>query len=107
MHVPPVSLTGMPGGSGHNAFGLVPIGPRNAKPPSLPCARTNGYTIHLSGLPELVEWQSRMRIFGAVGLGLTIVVLKVLVPRVFAGLEDTLVQFFGLAQNMLDQNEWR
>jgi len=48
---------------------------------------------------------SDMRIFGAVGLAITIIVLQWLMPRVFAGLEQTLVQFFHLAQVSLTHAE--
>lgn len=40
----------------------------------------------------------RMRIFRAVGLAIAIVVLQYLTPKIYAGFEDTLVQFFHLAQ---------
>ncbi len=46
-----------------------------------------------------------MRILGAIGLGLTIIVLQTLMPRVFHGLEQTLVQFFELAQVTLAHAE--
>lgn len=46
-----------------------------------------------------------MRILGALGLGLTIIVLQTLMPRVFMGLEKTLVQFFELAQVTLTHAE--
>ncbi len=46
-----------------------------------------------------------MRIFGAIGLALTIIVLQTLMPRVFHGLEQTLVQFFELAQVTFAQAE--
>ena len=42
--------------------------------------------------------QNSMRILGAIGLGLTIIVLQTLMPRVFHGLEQTLVEFLQLAQ---------
>jgi len=42
-----------------------------------------------------------MRIFGAVGLALTIVALKLLMGDVFAALEQTLLQFFEVAQEAL------
>jgi len=46
-----------------------------------------------------------MRILGAIGLGLTMLVLEILMPRVFMGLEQTLVQLFHLAQVALVQAE--
>lgn len=42
-----------------------------------------------------------MGIFKALGLGLTIVILKLLMPDVMSGLEGTLAQFFGLTQSLL------
>ena len=46
-----------------------------------------------------------MRILGAIGLGMTIVVLRLLVPEVYAGLEGALVQFFETAQVLLAHAE--
>ena len=41
-----------------------------------------------------------MGIFKALGLGLTIVILKLLMPDVVSGLEGTLTSFFGLTQTI-------
>jgi len=43
-----------------------------------------------------------MAIFGAIGLGLTIVILKNLVEPIFMELEETLIQLFVTVQSMLD-----
>ncbi len=42
-----------------------------------------------------------MGIFKALGLGLTIVVLKLLMPGMMSGLEGTLTAFFGLTETIL------
>jgi len=42
-----------------------------------------------------------MGIFRAIGLGLTIVILKLLLPDVMSGFEGTLAQFFGLTETIL------
>jgi len=42
-----------------------------------------------------------MGIFRAIGLGLVIIILKFLMPVVFAGLENTLVVFFDTTQSVL------
>ena len=42
-----------------------------------------------------------MGIFKAIGLGIAIVVLKLLVPDVMSGIEATLVSFFKLTQLLL------
>lgn len=42
-----------------------------------------------------------MKILRAVGLGLTIIMLQFLVPRIFAGFENTLLMFFGTLQTSL------
>jgi hypothetical protein len=42
-----------------------------------------------------------MGIFKALGLGLTIVILKLLMPDVMSGFEGTLSAFFGLTQTLL------
>jgi hypothetical protein len=42
-----------------------------------------------------------MKILRVVGLGLTIVMLKFLVPKVFMGLENTLLVFFETIQTVL------
>ena len=42
-----------------------------------------------------------MGIFRAIGLGLTIVILKLLLPDVMSGFEGTLAQFFGLTKTIL------
>jgi hypothetical protein len=39
-----------------------------------------------------------MKIMRAVGLGLLIITLKFLVPRIFAGIENTLLSFFDTLQ---------
>lgn len=41
-----------------------------------------------------------MGIWKALGLGLTIVILKLLMPDVVSGLEGTLASFFGLTQTI-------
>ena len=42
-----------------------------------------------------------MGIFKALGLGLTIVILKLLMPDVMSGFEGTLTAFFGVTQSIL------
>ncbi len=42
-----------------------------------------------------------MGIFKAVGLGLTLVILKLLLPDVMNGFEGTLAAFFSLTQTIL------
>ncbi len=42
-----------------------------------------------------------MGIFKALGLGLTILILKLLMPDVMSGLEGTLSAFFGVTQAIL------
>lgn len=42
-----------------------------------------------------------MKILGAVGLALTIIVLKFLTPAVYRGLEDTLLAFFSTLQGIM------
>lgn len=42
-----------------------------------------------------------MGIFRALGLGVAIVILKLLVPEVMNGLEGTLVAFFGVTELVL------
>jgi len=42
-----------------------------------------------------------MGIFKALGLGLTIVILKLLMPDVMSGFEGTLSAFFGVTQMIL------
>lgn len=44
-----------------------------------------------------------MGIFRAIGLGVAIVILKLLMPAVMSGLEGTLSMFFGVTQLMLAQ----
>lgn len=39
-----------------------------------------------------------MKILRVVGLGLLIIVLKFLVPQIFAGIQDVLLTFFGTLQ---------
>lgn len=41
--------------------------------------------------------------FRAIGFGITLVVIRVMMPEVFSGLEDTLVKFFQVIQDMLGQ----
>lgn len=45
-----------------------------------------------------------MKILGAVGLGLTIIVLKFLTPAIYRGLEDTLLAFFSTLQSIMALN---
>lgn len=47
-----------------------------------------------------------MGIFRAVGLGVAIVILKLLMSAVMSGFEGTLSAFFGVAQLMLAQVEY-
>lgn len=42
-----------------------------------------------------------MGVFRAVGLGIGIIVLKLLLPDVMSGIEGTLVAFFGVTQLIL------
>ncbi len=42
-----------------------------------------------------------MKILRAVGLGITIIMLQFLVPRLFAGFENTLLAFFNTLQATL------
>ncbi len=42
-----------------------------------------------------------MKIFGALGLGLALVILKSIMPDVMSGFEGTLVSFFGITQSVL------
>ncbi len=42
-----------------------------------------------------------MKILRAIGLGLTIIMLKFLIPQVFAGFENTLLVFFDVLQSVL------
>jgi hypothetical protein len=42
-----------------------------------------------------------MKILRAVGLGITIIMLQFLVPRLFAGFENTLLAFFDTLQSTL------
>lgn len=46
-----------------------------------------------------------MRILGAVGLGLAILILRSLLPDVFQAFENTLLQFFDLAGILLDKTQ--
>ena len=48
----------------------------------------------------------RMGIFKALGLGIAIVVLKLLMPEVFSGLEGALVAVFGLVQTMMSNMQY-
>lgn len=47
-----------------------------------------------------------MGIFKALGLGIAIVVLKLLMPEVFSGLEGTLVAVFGLVQTIMSNMQY-
>ncbi|OHA47101.1 MAG: hypothetical protein A3A80_01630 [Candidatus Terrybacteria bacterium RIFCSPLOWO2_01_FULL_44_24] len=58
--------------------------------------------VKVGATPSLPSRFTHMRIFGAIGLGLTIVVLETLVPKIFAALEETLLKFFVLAQMVID-----
>jgi hypothetical protein len=42
-----------------------------------------------------------MRILRAVGMGLAIVILKLLMPAVVSGFEGTLTAFFGVTESLL------
>jgi len=42
-----------------------------------------------------------MKIFGAIGLGLTIIILKIMVPDIFLALKNTLLMFFNVLQSGL------
>lgn len=42
-----------------------------------------------------------MGVFKAVGLGLTILILKLLMPDVMSGFEGTLTAFFGVTETIL------
>ena len=42
-----------------------------------------------------------MKIFGAIGLGLTIIILKIMVPDIFLALKNTLLMFFNILQGVL------
>jgi len=46
-----------------------------------------------------------MRILGALGLGLGILILRSLVPDIFHAIEQTLLQFFDLASTVLDKTQ--
>ena len=46
-----------------------------------------------------------MRILGALGLGLTILILRSLVPDIFQALMTVLLQFFHLAGTLLDKGQ--
>jgi hypothetical protein len=46
-----------------------------------------------------------MRILGALGLGLTILILRSLLPEVFKAIEVTLLQFLHLASTILDKGQ--
>lgn len=46
-----------------------------------------------------------MKILGAIGLGLTIIILKFLMPQVFHGIENTLVSFFTLLEGVLTKGQ--
>lgn len=42
--------------------------------------------------------------FRAIGLIMLLLAVRILMPMVFTGLEDTLVQFFGVTQNVLTKS---
>ena len=46
-----------------------------------------------------------MKILGAIGLGLAIVIIKSLMPDVFHGVEKTLVQFFSLLGGVMTKSQ--
>ena len=46
-----------------------------------------------------------MKILGAVGLGLTIVIVKILMPDVLHGIEKTLVEFFDLLEGVMTHGQ--
>ncbi len=47
-----------------------------------------------------------MGIFKALGLGLTIVILKLLMPDVMSGFEGTLTAFFGVTQTVFSHLQY-
>jgi uncharacterized protein (DUF2236 family) len=49
----------------------------------------------------LSQTKKVMGIFRALGMGLAIVLLKLLMPEVVSGFEDTLISLFGLTSTML------
>jgi len=46
-----------------------------------------------------------MKILGAIGLGLTILILQSLLPDIFQAFEQFLLQFFHLASSLLDKTQ--
>jgi len=46
-----------------------------------------------------------MRIFRAIGMGIGILVLQMLTPVIFAGLEATLLKFFETASRLFDATQ--
>ncbi len=46
-----------------------------------------------------------MKILGAIGLGLAIIIIRYLVPEIFSVLVQTLLQFFHILQTMLSLGE--
>jgi len=46
-----------------------------------------------------------MKILGAIGLGLAIIIIRYLVPEIFLVLVQTLLQFFHILQTMLSMGE--
>jgi hypothetical protein len=46
-----------------------------------------------------------MRILGALGLGLTILILRSLLPDIFQAFENVLLQFFSLASVLLGKTQ--
>ena len=49
--------------------------------------------------------RTTMKILGALGLGLGIIIIRSLVPDIFQALENTLLQFFHLASSLLDKTQ--
>jgi hypothetical protein len=52
----------------------------------------------VSSLPQISKY---MKIFSVLGFGLLILMLKFLTPKIFTGLENTLLVFFQTAQTIL------
>ena len=46
-----------------------------------------------------------MKVLGAIGLGLAIVVIKILMPDGFDGIERTLVQFLALLEGVMTHGQ--
>ena len=54
---------------------------------------------------SILSSHTRMGILKAVGLGLTIVILKLLLPDVMNGFEGTLTAFFSVTQTVLERSQ--